>query len=520
MATAFAVLLTVDGSELDVGLTVESVVAQDYPNFQLHIIDSGSESGTNSRAQAAYANDSRVRIHGPADGLDQVGLLNQVLDEITADFFLILPAGDQLSPSSLGVVNHYLSVSDDDIDYVYSDHDEIQSNGRFANATYLPDWSPERLRSIFFSERASFFRTKLVRELGGFRSGFDGAILYDLALRVTEGANRALHIPAVLWHVQQRVGVGVGGEASRRAIQDHCDRIGLRAEVKKLPRPGTYRLHRKIDGRPLVSIVIPTGGSTRRIWGKDRVLVLDALQSLVETSTYQHLEVIVVADRATPTIVVDFIRQIVGVKITLIWFDESFNFSKKCNLGAAHAVGDYLLLLNDDIEVISPDWVETMLGLAQGNGVGMVGVKLLLADGTLQHAGQFMGDSRPHHAFHLYPSDFPGPGGMLQIERECSGVTAACAMIPTRVWNEVGGLSELLPNNYNDVDLSLKVRHRGYRICWTPHAILYHFESQSRVSTVTEEEMHFLQVRWDQQLRVDPYGNPNLDGTSPNWVPR
>jgi GT2 family glycosyltransferase len=203
----------------------------------------------------------------------------------------------------------------------------------------------------------------------------------------------------------------------------------------------------------------------------------------------------------------------------LVWYDRPFNFSEKVNLGAAHATGDLLLLLNDDVEVESPDFIETMIGLIQEDDVAMVGAKLLFADGRLQHAGHvYNGD--PYHAYFGYPADHLGACSILACQRETSGVTAACALVKMSVWNEVGGMTPDLAGNFNDVDFSLKIRARGYRILWTPYAVLYHFESMTRDPYVSPEELRVIRDRWATPLRNDPYYNPNLEPLRDDWMER
>jgi GT2 family glycosyltransferase len=249
----------------------------------------------------------------------------------------------------------------------------------------------------------------------------------------------------------------------------------------------------------------------------DRVLVVEAVRSILEHATYKNVEFVIVADTVCPPAVVRTLEAIAGDRLQLVWYEHKFNFSEKINLGAAHARGEYLLLLNDDIEVVSPDFLETMLGFAQEPDVGMVGAKLLFADGTLQHAGHVY-NHNPYHAMFKFHGDELGPSGLLIVQRECSGVTAACALLPASVFDEVGGMTPKLASNFNDVDFSMKVRRAGHRVIWTPHAVLYHFESLSRDPEVQEEEHDLIRERWWAQLQHDPYYNPNFEPNRDDWV--
>jgi O-antigen biosynthesis protein len=509
---------------------IDSILVQDYPHLELCIVDDASPSPHVRRVlEEAGRRDERVHLSFRTANGGIVAASSDALAIASGDFIALVDHDDLLEPRALGVINHHIAFSGgDDVDYLYTDEDQLTPDGRFINTFYKPDWSPERFRSQMYTCHLSVIRRSLAIAVGGFRPGFEGSQDYDLILRVTEQARRILHVPEVLYHwrilptstANNAEAKPYAYDAGVRAVQSHCERIGLDATVSKLALPGTHRVKRTIVGEPIVSIIMPTGGTKRRVWGQERVLVTAAVRSVLENSTYSNLEFVIVADRTTPASTIDDLQALLGDRLNLVWFDGPFHFSRKTNLGAAHARGDYLLLMNDDMEVITPDWLEAMLGLAQDPTVGMVGSKLLFADGTLQHAGHFYGDSRPHHTFFKYPAAEPGPSCMLQIERECSGVTAACALLRTDVWHRVGGMTDQLPNSFNDVDLCLKVRHLGYRIIWTPHAQLYHFESMSRDSTVTAEELRIIQTRWDQELRVDPYGNPALDPTRPDWVVR
>jgi O-antigen biosynthesis protein len=507
---------------------IDSVLRQDYPHFELCLVDDASPSPHVRKVlEEAAKRDPRVRVHYRSENGGIVAASNDALKMATGDFVALLDNDDLLVPHALGAVNHALELDGrDDIDYVYSDEDKLTPEGHCTQTFLKPDWSPERFRSQMYCCHLSVMRRSLVEEVGGFHVGFDGAQDYDLVLRVTEKARRVAHIADVLYHWRMLPtstsaiadAKPYAFDAGRRAVQAHCDRVGIDAVVEQLS-PGTYRVRRKVAREPLVSIIIPTGGTAKRVWGADRVLVLEVVRSIVEKSTYRNFEIVIVADTTMPPSTSRQLEELLGERLRMVWYKDPFNFSRKCNLGAAHARGEFVLLLNDDMELVTPDWLETLLALAQDSDVGMVGAKLLFADGTLQHAGHVYRFSCPNHIFLGHAGDDPGPSSLLSIERECSGVTAACALIPAKVWNAVGGLTEQLPNNFNDVDLSLKIRHLDYRIVWTPHVVLYHFESLSRDTTVTQKELDYLQTRWSSELRADPYHNVGFDAGPHHWVP-
>jgi GT2 family glycosyltransferase len=506
---------------------LDSVLAQTLGDWEMCLVDDASPSEVVRATLAEYAAaDPRFKVaHRLVNG-GIVAATDDAFALATGEFLVLLDHDDLVEPHALAEV---AAVADahPDLDYCYSDEDHLTAAGIPWNPFYKPDWSPERFRSQMYTCHLSVLRRSLVEEVGGMRPGFDGAQDYDLVLRVTERARYIHHIPEVLYHWRELETSTAAGntkpyawDAGRRAVQEHCDRAGIDAVVEAVEHPlGTYRLHRRVHGEPLVSIVIPTRGTARRVWGVTRTLVVDAVRGVMERSTYRNVEIVVVADRATPASTVARLRDVAGDRLRLVWWDRPFNFAEQVNWGAAHATGEYLLFLNDDVEVVTPGWVEEMLGIAQEPDVGVVGAKLLFADGRLQHGGHVYAGS-PRHIFFLQDGEELGPFALLRVTRECSGVTAACALVPTDVFEEVGGFCPELPNNFNDVDFSLKVRSKGYRIVWTPHAVLYHFESMSREPRVSEEEHAYLDRRWLPQLNADPYYNPNLEPDRDDWWPR
>ncbi len=267
---------------------------------------------------------------------------------------------------------------------------------------------------------------------------------------------------------------------------------------------------------PTVSIIIPSIGSTGVVHGVERVFVVEAVRSVLSTAAVP-LEIQIVAGREMPEAVVDELVALGphGV-VRIVRYEADFNFSATVNLGAAHAGGEYLLLLNDDTEVISPDWLSQLLeaGAAGPIGtvgeigtageIGAVGARLLFEDGTLQHAGHTYRTSLDHVGFGL-PGDSVGRHGVLGVRRPVAGVTAACMLTPARVFDEVGGFTTLLPGNYNDVDYCMKLRYLGYEVVYEPQAVLYHFESQSRVAGVRPDEIALIQRRWLTRLIDDPF---------------
>ena len=258
--------------------------------------------------------------------------------------------------------------------------------------------------------------------------------------------------------------------------------------------------------------------SRGRIWGVERIFVHDAVASLLADSDDRcELEIIAVVDAGTDDLVERGLRRIAGDRLRVVAYDAPFNFSDKINQGVAAARGEFVLLLNDDTELVTSGSIAEMVGLAQQADVGMVGAKLLFEDGTLQHGGHLY-HGTISHALLGWPGNHPGPHRMLAVERECAGVTAAAAVLRRSVFNRVGGMNTDLAVNYNDVDLSLTLRASGHRIVWTPHACWYHFEQRTFEHPVDAAEITAIQRRWGDAMRTDPYSNQNLAPGRTDWL--
>ena len=359
----------------------------------------------------------------------------------------------------------------DDVDYLYSDEDKIDSDGKHCDVFRKPDWSPERLRHQMYTCHLSVLRSSLVRDVGGFHEGFDGSQDHDLVLRVSERARRVVHVPEVLYHWRVLTGSGAlavdqkpyAWEAGRRAVQAHLDRLGITATAELGPHPGMYRVQRSVDPATPVSLIIPTRGGSGNVWGERRCFVVEAVRSALGKTRMTNIEVVVVYDEgATPTATLAELASLCGNRLVAVPFAEPFNFSHKCNLGVIASTADVIVLLNDDVEVISDGWLEELIApLIQEPDVGITGSRLHFSDMTLQHAGHRYGDESWSHAFLGAIMDEEVDFGALALNREASGATAACAAVRRDVFEEVGGLSEELPENFNDIDLSLKITNAG-----------------------------------------------------------
>jgi GT2 family glycosyltransferase len=510
------------------GAMLASVRRQREPDWELCLVDDGTPSPEVVAAlQRAAAGDPRIRlVRRPANG-GIVAASNDALAMARGAFVALLDHDDELHPDALAAVAAVVR-SDPEVDYVYTDEDKIDEAGRRHGPFFKPDWAPDRFRTQMYTCHLSVLRRSLVSEVGGFAQDFDGAQDWDLVLRVTERARSVAHVARVLYHWRtldtSTAGAGVATkpwayDAATRALQAHCDRTGFPAVVDHdTDHPGVYRLTPRLPSRPTISIVIPTAGAVRDVGGTPTRLITHCLRGIVDRSTYPDYEIVCVADPAVDEEVVREMRAIAGDRLTLVAYDAPFNYSEKVNLGVLRSDGDHVVMLNDDIEVATPDWIERLVMYSGSAGVGAVGARLLYPDGRLQHAGVLHRAGLPSHLYHGYPPGFGGYANDVLVAGNYLAVTGACLMTPRAVFNRVGGLCERLPLNYNDTDYCLKVHAAGLRIVYDAGTTLVHFESASRETSVATWEADLFRDRWLSVTATDPFDNPNFDHRSPNRV--
>jgi O-antigen biosynthesis protein len=500
---------------------LRSVREQSFGDWELCLVDDCSTAAhVTAMLERAQAEDARVRIARRRENGGIVAASNDALAMAQGEFVVLLDHDDELHPAALEGVAAALA-AEPKADYVYTDEDKIDRSGRPSGPFFKPDWSPERMRTQMYTCHLSVMRRRLVEEVGGFDPEFEGSQDWDLILKVTERARRVVHIPEVLyhWRTLETSTAGAGEEAKpwafeagTRAVQAHCERIGLPAKVERdLDAPGVYHLRPHLQREPLVSIVIPTAGGRREVRFQDVVLVEHCLRSIVATSTYGNYEVVLVSDGDLDPALKDRLREIGGDRLRIVPFEGEFNFSAKINRGAVHSNGELLLLLNDDMEVVAPDWIERMAMYLELAEVGAVGGRLLLEDGRPQHVGiLFENGGYPGHIYHGFSPGFSGYSNNVLVAQNYLAVTAACLMTSREAFDEVGGFSTAFPNNYNDMDFCLKLRTTGRRVVYDPDTVLYHFESSSRNNEVEDWEKQQLLNRWLHLTAVDPSTNPNL----------
>lgn len=498
---------------------LRSVLRQTEADWELCLVDDGSEDpAVHEILDAAAAADPRIRVQYRETNAGIVPTSSDALAMARGEFACLLDHDDELHPDALAEVAAAIDRTPE-ADYVYTDEDKINLAGRHSQPFFKPDWSPERMRTQMYTCHFSVLRRTLVEEVGGFDPAFEGSQDWDLVLKVSERARAIVHVPRVLYHWRILETSAAADESAKpwafeaggRAVQAHCDRIELPAKVTMDPdNPAVLHLEPQLEEEPLVSIIIPTNGQIRDVRFKPTVLVSHCVRSIVEHSTYENYEIVCVYDKGTAPVILQELRDIAGERLRLVEFDGPFDFSAKINLGAVRSEGKHLLLLNDDIEVTTPRWIERMVMYSEREGIGAIGGRLLWGDTRLQHVGVGFDEGLPNHTYRTFSGDFNGYANAVLIARNCLAVTGACLMTRADVFAEVGGLSEVLPINFNDIDYCLKVYVSGRRIVYDPDLILFHFESSSREPVVNEWEIRQLVDRWAPVAAVDPFGNPNL----------
>jgi GT2 family glycosyltransferase len=504
---------------------VASVRAQTYPHWQLCLADDGStRADTCETLDEVEALDRRIAVVRNARNGGISAASNAALDRATGEFVALLDHDDELAPNALLEVARVLDAHPD-ADVVYSDEDKLEMDGRHVEPFFKPDWSPDYLRSSMYIGHLTVYRRSIVEEAGRFRTEFDGSQDYDLALRVTERTDRIHHIPRVLYHWRKIPGSAAGQvdakpwgiNAARRALRDHVGRLPIPATVHEDPGNGLWRVKYEIVGEPLVSIIIPTAGRITRIGGRIRDMPLTCIRSIVERTAYRNYELLLVDDGWLSSELLQYLETVPHRRIVYAP-PASFNFAAKINFSCRHASGEHLLLLNDDTEVISGEWLTAMLEFSQQRDIGAVGAKLLYPDGSLQHVGVVLGiGGGACHVLNGQPANSAGYFGSALVIRNYSAVTAACCMTRRDVFEELGGFDERFATDFNDVDYCLRVRAHGYRIVSTPFAQLYHYEGASfgsREHVVNPAEVSALSERWGSVIAADPFYNVNLTRSS------
>lgn len=512
---------------------LDSIFAQTYENWEICVADGSPRGKSCERILRRYAErDDRVRylVMGENKGIS--GNTNAAMDMASGDFIVLADHDDLLTPNALYEIAKAIN-EDPCNDVIYSDEDKVDMDGgALFEPHFKPDFNPDLLTSTNYICHLFAVNRDLVEEVGQFDQNYDGAQDYDFIFRCTEKARKIHHIPKVLYHWRCHQGSTASNpesklyafEAGARAIKAHFDRLGIETEsVEKGVDYGKYHVRFRIQGEPLVSVIIPN---------KDHTGDLDiCLRSLMEKATYRNLEYVIIENNSTEKETFAYYEKIrkEHQNVKVVTWEREFNYSAINNFGVGHAQGEYLLFLNNDTEVIEPDLIQEMLGYCQRSDVGAVGARLLYQDDTIQHAGVVVGFGgiAGHTFIGLHKSE-NSYFHRAMCAQDYSAVTAACLMTKKEVFEKAGGFSTELAVAFNDIDYCMKVRAQDRLVVYNPYALLYHYESKSRGLEDTPEkvarfnrEIKIFSEKWPDILKNgDPYYNPNLTLRKSNFALR
>lgn len=490
-------------------LCASSISAQTHKDFEWIVVDDGSTTITAHDLLSGFEFEN-LKIISLPENQGRSEATNVGIEASEGDFVTFLDQDDMLQVNAVEVLSEVVE-KNIAVDIIYSDEDKIDDENNFVSPFRKPDWSPERLRHQNYFNHLTAIRKTLVNEVGRLRPEFDGSQDYDLVLRCSEKARYIHHIPEVLYHWRaSSSSVAKSPEAKPyahlaavRAVEEHLQRSEISASVQ-LNENYYLNITRTLNYHPLVSILIPSCGSFGHVGGEDFCLVQNCIESIINLSTYENFEIIVVLDEDSSDEARDFLENISDPRLKITPYYKPFNYSEKINVGYLESEGDVLLLLNDDVEVIEPNWIEDMLVYLEESDVGIVAPTLLLEDGRIQSAGHFNDRGVHHLAAGLLP-DEPGPFGLLTFPSERSSVTFACAVIRRELFEELGGLDEEFPRAFNDVDFCFRATFAGKRILCTSRQTLRHFESLSRDPNVETSEVELLYRLWGNDIQTDVY---------------
>ena len=502
---------------------LESVRRQSYENWQLCLADGSPDDKAKEFIEKHYGREKRIVYRKLEENGGISVNTNEAVALATGEYLMLCDHDDTLEPDALYEI--VKAINDTGADVLYTDEDKVSMDGQhYFDPNFKPDFNLFRLRENNYICHIFVVKKSLTDETGLLRSEFDGAQDFDFILRCCEKAQKITHIPKVLYHWRCHMDSTAADpsskayayEAGRKAVREHYQRLGIDAKVEMTERPGWYRSHVKVQGNPLISVIIPN---------KDHTDDLElCLFSMTRKSTYRNYEILIVENNSEKEETFEYYKKLPDryPKARVLTWEKEFNYSAINNFAAKEAKGEYLLFLNNDVEILTPDWMEEMLQNCQQEDVAAVGAKLYYPDDTIQHAGVVLGlGGIAGHIMCRASREDPGYFGRMISVQEISAVTAACMMVKKSDFDAVGGLDETFQVAFNDIDLCMKFRAAGKKIIFTPYAELYHYESKSRGLEATPEkqfrfdkEVKRFQEKWAQQLEMgDPYYSPNLSVT-------
>lgn len=506
---------------------MDSLLMQTYSNWELCIANGSPEDEEMQKVLKGYAEkDRRIRFQNLEENLGIAENTNAAFKMAEGEFVGLLDHDDLLAPNALYEVVCALE-ENPEADVVYTDEDKVTTDLKEHFQPHLkPDFNLDLLRSNNYICHFFLVRRNIVEKAGGFRREFDGAQDYDFIFRCVESARKVVHVPEILYHWRTHKASTADNpaskmyafEAGKRAIEAHLKRTETEGEVSHTPDLGFYRVKYPVKGEPMVSILIPN---------KDEKDTLEAcIRSIREKTTYKNYEIIIIENNSKEEEIFSYYNELAKDGVRILHWEKEFNYSAINNFGAAHAKGEFLLFLNNDVTVITPEWLEELVGVCQRREVGAAGVKLLYPDNTIQHAGCVIGlGGIAGHLFVDMPANRTGYLHKASLLQDMSAVTAACMMMKKQIFEKVGGFTEKLAVAFNDVDLCLKTNQAGYLVVYDPYVQLYHMESKTRGAEDSKEkvkrfqtEIEYMRCHWINLLKNgDPYYNKNLSLTKWNY---
>lgn len=505
---------------------IESVTAQTYGKWELCLADGSDDAHdfVGRICQEYRQKDSRIKYQKLAKNEGISGNTNECYKMATGNYIALFDHDDLLHPCVLFA--YMQAICEKDADYIYCDEATFKGNSinHMITLHFKPDFAPDNLLANNYICHFSVFSRELLESGELFRSQFDGSQDHDMILRLTAKAKHIVHVPRILYYWRSHKGSVASSidaktyaiDAAKGAVADHLTRLGYRNfEIESTRAFATiFRIKYALTSHPLISIIIPN---------KDHMEDLSrCVESIFNLSTYDNYEIVIVENNSETAEIRTYYEEISRhPRVQVVEYKGDFNYSKINNFGVQYAKGEYLLLLNNDTEVITPDWMEELLMYALRKDVGAVGAKLYYPDKTIQHAGIVIGLGAHRTAGHTHyriPEANVGYMGRLCYAQDVTAVTGACMMVSKVLYEELGGLDENFAVALNDVDFCLRVREKGLLNIFTPFAELYHYESKSRGSDKKDDkavryqmEADRFRVKWaDALAKGDPYYNPNF----------
>ncbi len=499
---------------------IKSVLNQDSPRWRLYICDDASTNSGTLEVLVRYTGfDSRIEVMKNQFEKGISGASNYAASKSSSHFLAFIDHDDLLAPNA---VTEILGVCDDfpDVDLMYSDEDKLNMSGEFVEEYYKPDFSPDHLRSVMYILHLLVISNSLFKELGGLRTEFDGAQDYDLALRASTCARKVVHIPKILYHwrmIPNSTALDLNSklwalENGKRALADVLSRDVFPGYSEDGLLLGTYRARYPIPIDKRVTLLILSRGATRNISDKGQIsLVINFVESILSKSTYHAFDINIIWSGDSMDPALDSLRSL-GCLIFQYTESGSFNYSKAFNFALSTSKTNDIIVLNDDLEVITPDWIESLIEFSQQPRIGAVGAKLLFEDQTIQHAGMVMGvEGVCGHIFYKNQANEVGYQNFSHLIRNYSCITGAVFATRLDVMGIIGGMDEGYRVEFNDVDVCMRLKEKGYDIVYTPYANLFHYENSSfnRSEPDRLDKEKFLK-RWSKTIQDDPFYNQNL----------